>query len=320
MSVNIAKAVGRGAKNSPADVRTVQTLLNSAGANPPLTVGKAADESLYKAIESFQKGFLKHPDGVIEPNKTTWRKLNEAAAPKGSAGTGSLDVAIPVAFPDYLIQVDYVTPSVNLPGFGKIGGTKVGAKIPYLGHAGILFYNGSSGLTKYYEYGRYPPSGALGRVRRVKAPDVDIAADGHATKDSLTAALKSVSSKSGQGGRVLGAYIVLAGKFDAMLKYARKREGENADPKRTPYDLHANSCMHFAKWTAEAGGVTLPQGMTGAPADWIEDVRDEYPDLQFTPGSGGSAIDIRYTGSESGVVPSWANQKSWGESVWDGDK
>jgi hypothetical protein len=175
-------------------------------------------------------------------------------------------------------------------------------------------------LTKYYEYGRYPPSGALGRVRRVTAPDVKIGSDGHGTKDSLTAAMQSVSTKSGQGGRVLGAYVVVAGKFGNMLKYAQKREGENSNPNRTPYDLHNNSCMHFAKWTAEAGGVTLPLGMTGAPADWIEDVRDEYPDLQFTPGGGGSTLDIRSTAAEAGAVPAWASQKSWSESVWDGDK
>jgi len=71
-----------------------------------------------------------------------------------------LDVAVPLVFPDYLIAVD--TPPVRvdvpnwLPGVPNqlvLPGTH--NRLPYLGHAGILFFNGGSGVTKYYEYGRY---------------------------------------------------------------------------------------------------------------------------------------------------------------------
>jgi hypothetical protein len=72
------------------------------------------------------------------------------------------DIAIPIVFPDYLITVE--TPAVKvdvpnvlprvdvLPDRLKIPASKF--KVPYLGHAGILFIQGGSGLTKYFEYGK----------------------------------------------------------------------------------------------------------------------------------------------------------------------
>jgi len=39
-----------------------------------------------------------------------------------------------------------------------------------------------------------------------------------------------------------------------MLRYAQRRLGENTNPRRTPYDLFSNSCLHFAKAVADAGG------------------------------------------------------------------
>jgi hypothetical protein len=170
-------------------------------------------------------------------------------------------VAIPIAFPDYLIHVDVQVPSVNLPVIGKVGGQKLAAKVPQLGHAGVLLLNGASGTTKYYEYGRYPPSGALGRGRKQFIPDVVIGADGHPTQASLAKVLAAVSRLAGQGGRIEAAYIAVPGKFAAMFAYARKREVENSNSKRKPYDLTGNSRMHFAKWTVEATGTMLPSGM-----------------------------------------------------------
>ena len=76
--------------------------------------------------------------------------------------------------------------------------------------------------------------------------------------------------------------------------------------------------MHFAKWTVEATGTKLPSGMVPSPADWIEDVQDQFPDLQFTPKP--PQVAIRFTASEAGKVPSWATQKSWVQSVVDGDR
>ena len=128
----------------------------------------------------------------------------------GVPNAGPIDVAVPLAFPDYKIHVDFQVPSANLPVLGRVGGQKVTATVPLLGHAGILFIN-SKGTSKYYEYGRYPPSGAHGRVRNHRIPDAVIGPDSHATMDSLTKILTAVSTLAGQGGRIDGAYVVVPG-------------------------------------------------------------------------------------------------------------
>jgi hypothetical protein len=197
-----------------------------------------------------------------------------------------LDVAIPIVFPDYLIRVD--TPPlkielpVTLPGLGgkiEIPGTK--NKVPYLGHAGILFIDGNSGTTKYYEYGRYDPA-ALGLVRKQSVPNVRLAPDGRFTLATMRATLATISSLSGQSGRILGAYIELTGgAYAKMLKYAASRMALNSNPKRAPYELLSNSCMHFMKDTAIAGGAIMPGVFDPRPAGYIDKVRDDFPDLDF---------------------------------------
>lgn len=62
-----------------------------------------------------------------------------------------------IAFPDYKIS----TP------IGKIGN---------LGHAGVLLIDNKTGVTKYYEYGRYDKEGK-GVVRTFAVPNVKIGQD-----------------------------------------------------------------------------------------------------------------------------------------------
>ncbi|HKO48620.1 MAG TPA: hypothetical protein VJV79_12900 [Polyangiaceae bacterium] len=194
------------------------------------------------------------------------------------------DVAIPVVFPDYLIMVETPAVTIDLPGKAldfKIPKSK--NRVPYLGHAGILFINGRTGLTKYYEYGRYDPA-AKGLVRKQGVPDVKIATDGRPSAASLKLTLAKISQLSGQGGRMLGAYIeVNMGGFELMLKYATSRMAKNVNPERPPYELLSNSCLHFAKDTAAAGGGDMPMVIDPRPAAYIERVRDDFPDLDFTP-------------------------------------
>jgi hypothetical protein len=199
-----------------------------------------------------------------------------------------VDVAIPVVFPDYLIMVETPAFKIDLPDFlagpkGAISipGTK--NKVPYLGHAGILFIDGTTGTTKYFEYGRYDPA-ALGLVRKQSVPNVTLAKDGRPTEVSLRGTLAAVSRLSGQGGRIVGAYIELPfGSYKAMLKYATDRKGENTNPKRPPYELLSHSCNHFMKDTALAGGAKVPSVIDPRPAGYIERVRGDFADLDFTP-------------------------------------
>ena len=85
------------------------------------------------------------------------------------------DVSIPIVFPNYLITVD--TPPVRvdvpdwLPGIrDEVDIPSMRNRIPYLGHAGILFFS-SQGESKYYEYGRYDRA-AIGLVRRQGIPNL----------------------------------------------------------------------------------------------------------------------------------------------------
>lgn len=197
------------------------------------------------------------------------------------------DIAIPIVFPDYLIAVN--TPKTKLsipdliPGFDilpddiEIPETK--NKFPDLGHAGVLFVNGANGTTKYYEYGRY--GGSLGEVRKRKIRDVSIQG-GHPTKATLSYTLSQISIKSGQSGRILGAYIEVPGKYTAMLSYASKRNRDNSNPGRKPYDLFSNSCNHFMKGVLEAAGIQVPYLLDPRPVSYIEELRNDYPDLNYS--------------------------------------
>lgn len=161
-----------------------------------------------------------------------------------------MDVAVPIAFPDYLIAVPRPEIRIDLPDFvpwvpNEIVVRRETYRVPDLGHAGILFFQGSSGLTKYYEYGRYDRA-ARGLVRRVQIADVAMHSSGRPAWRSLASVLGMISMRAGQSGRLLGAYIELpAGSFTAMLRAAQARERTNSNPRRTPYDLLTNSCLHF---------------------------------------------------------------------------
>jgi hypothetical protein len=192
------------------------------------------------------------------------------------------DTAIPIVFPDYLIAVPNT--NVDLPGFiNDIGipDFKTPSKLPDLGHAGVLFIQGASGTTKYYEYGRYDAA-AIGLVRYQTMPDVRIKG-GTIDLASLKVTLKAISTKAGQRGVIAGAWIVVPGKYPMMLAYCLKRYKDNTNPKRTPYSLTSNSCCHFMKETVEAAGVSMPSMWDPRPVSYIGEIRSMYDDLDYTP-------------------------------------
>ncbi|EBD9555971.1 hypothetical protein DBR62_08900 [Salmonella enterica] len=95
--------------------------------------------------------------------------------------TGTEDYVIPVVFPDYMIGVG-------------------GYKVPYLGHAGVLLIKGSSGVTKYYEYGRYDLED-LGIVRNPGVANVKMKG-GAIVVSSFKKMLRGLSVQSGQSGDI----------------------------------------------------------------------------------------------------------------------
>src|SRR5262249_39518774 len=155
---------------------------------------------------------------------------------------------------------------------------------PDLGHAGVLFIQGASGTTKYFEYGRYDPPANLGTVEhrllgnvKIKGGKIDLA--------SLKVVLKSISIQAGHHGVIEAAHIAVPGMYPMMLAYCLKRAALNKDPTREPYSITTNSCCHFMKETVEAAGVSMPSMWDPRPVSYIEEIRSWYDDLDYVPAS-----------------------------------
>lgn len=193
-----------------------------------------------------------------------------------------MDVVIPIVFPDYLIAVNTPPTEIDiLPwfDFDDIRVPKTKNRVPELGHAGVLFINGKTGVTKYFEYGRYDREN-LGLVRRIPISDVSTT-EGKVVLKSLKKPLREISRKAGQGGRISGVYIEVEGKYQAMLTYAKLRMKQNVNKSREPYSLLSNSCIHFVKKVVEVAGVETPWMLDPRPNSYIGEFRDDYPDLDY---------------------------------------
>jgi hypothetical protein len=165
--------------------------------------------------------------------------------------------AVAIVFPDYKI-------------------TAAGTKWGDLGHAGVLLINNRTGLTKYYEYGRYDKA-QIGLVRTRTVPNVQLK-DGRPTKESLAVVLKSISKqiskRPGHLTRIEGA-IVRTDKFKEMNQYAQDRLKMNTDKRREEYSIFSNNCGTFMVSTIEASGVDLPSVVDPRPNSIIEEIRSE---------------------------------------------
>ena len=114
-----------------------------------------------------------------------------------------------------------------------------------LGHSGILLINNQTGLTKYYEYGRYDKQN-IGIVRNIKVPNVVIGEDGRPEKESLDKVFGAISQIAGDGGKIEGAYVE-SNEFEALNDYAQSLMTENENPEREPYNIMNNNCSTFAE-------------------------------------------------------------------------
>jgi hypothetical protein len=166
--------------------------------------------------------------------------------------------AILIVFPDYKIDPEI---SVGKWKMGKVGG---------LGHAGVLIIDNKTGHTKYYEYGRYPTTdGTKGRVRSPKVSDVEIGPDGRPTMESLNKVLGEISTNSGQGGKIDGAYVK-SNETKKMNDYAQKKLKESNpgnkeyNKDRESYKLSSNNCGTFA------ADVINQDPAVNVPSTWIE--------------------------------------------------
>ena len=187
--------------------------------------------------------------------------------------------AILIVFPDYKID-----PEIKV---GKWKAPKVGG----LGHAGVLLIDNKTGVTKYYEYGRYPTKdGTKGRVRSVAVSNVVIGEDGKPTQESLNKVLGQISANSGQGGRIDGAYIV-SDQFKAMNDYAQEKLKESNpgnkeyNKDRDPYTLTGNNCGTFASDViCKDPTVDNPSIINPSPSNIVDEYQEEgNAKVTFTP-------------------------------------
>ena len=87
MARMITKSVGKGGVNQPADVKTVQELINENLTRLPAARRLDADGRLgpltVAAIEEFQRKVvgLPHPDGRVDPGGRTWTALTQGVKP-----------------------------------------------------------------------------------------------------------------------------------------------------------------------------------------------------------------------------------------------
>ena len=170
-----------------------------------------------------------------------------------------------IAFPDYKIS----TP------IGKIGN---------LGHAGVLLIDNKTGVTKYYEYGRYDKEGK-GIVRTFAVPDVKMGQDKKPTLESLNKTLSVISEQAGHGGRIEGAYIE-SDKFKEMKTYAESKIAENSNPKRKEYSLRNNNCGTFAADVLKQDPSVkdkAPVIIDSRPNSIVKEYQNSFKSLNYDP-------------------------------------
>lgn len=195
------------------------------------------------------------------------------------------DILIPIVFPEYKIAVETPKTEVDLlpwVEFDNFTISKSQQKLSSLGHAGILLINGKSGVTKYYEYGRYDHPDKRGVVRRVPLPDSKVGSKGIELK-SLIPVLRKISNVAGKGTRIEGFFLEAVGVFDKLNQRAMVQKSMNKNPNRKEYNLTSNSCIHFVKVLVDAAGKDTPWMIDPRPNSYIGEFRDDYRDLDYSP-------------------------------------
>jgi RHS repeat-associated protein len=187
--------------------------------------------------------------------------------------------------PDGRDGILIVFPDMKIEGYGT--------KWSGLGHAGVLLINNETGLTKYYEYGRYDEA-KIGYARTIPVSNVKIGKDGNPTQKSLNKVLGQISKKSGHGTRIEGAYVE-SDNFDAMNNYAADKVKEKDDPKRNPYNLANNNCGTFACDVLNQDpnvAKNSPSILDPRPNSIIKEYQGEYGKVQYNPKTGGSVETV----------------------------
>lgn len=167
--------------------------------------------------------------------------------------------ALLIVYPDYPVNTD------TFYGYTTL-----------VGHAGVLLIS-PSGVTKYFEFGRYDPQ-KNGVIRAISPiPNVQIDADGKASAASLSEVLKVLSHSSGKDGRIRAAYFVRMN-YDEMVATANQAPGV--------YDVASNNCGHFVERVILAGHpqIDKPLVVNFVPNNFVDEYIEEgNAELLYNP-------------------------------------
>lgn len=114
-----------------------------------------------------------------------------------------------------------------------------------LGHAGILLIQAETGLTRYFEWGRYRGN-RDGAVNTCGVPTAILAENGWSTKDSLHNISRVIARNSGKNTWMHGNFFHKCGGFDPAVAYAQSDQGT--------YNVVTKSCITYAQRVNRAGG------------------------------------------------------------------
>ncbi|MFZ3138357.1 MAG: RHS repeat-associated core domain-containing protein [Thermodesulfovibrionales bacterium] len=128
---------------------------------------------------------------------------------------------------------------------GYQANTGLGFRLP-LGHSAVIAVNPDTGVTKYYEYGRY--GSVFGKAQNQKVPNL-VMKDGEPTEKSLKNLYNFISEHYGQNKPVDATYYKDAD-FQKTVDFAVDRIN---DKDRKPYSIINNNCKTFATDAVEAG-------------------------------------------------------------------
>ncbi|MEH6578926.1 MAG: hypothetical protein V7731_17830 [Amphritea sp.] len=193
------------------------------------------------------------------------------------------DYIIPIVYPDYQVAIP--------PEYQSFLGIQVFDKKEQFGHAGVLIINGKSGLSKYYEYGRYEQYGSRGGVNKISIPDA-IIENGRILESSLVKIMATLSRGAGQGGRI-EAVVFIGEYFNKADAWLTDKSGPYRSPSRESYDVTSFNCMEFSLDLLRHLDIeTHWTGLIVEPQDEMEELQGDYRDIRYTPGS--SKLEIEY--------------------------